>query len=149
LPPKADPNKLVLPPQNPNPNLNKVMLPPGNQPPKPNMQPNLNLQANPQLKSQSVSIMMYDRQLKEQIQSVKEDERVLLTYYFRTSMFSTKEEKLNQVNEIPQYLTRDYEIDPFQIEFKYYDFHNNNSVEIPIFLAETKENFDLFDVNGT
>src|SRR5690606_6449877 len=61
----------------------------------------------------------------------------------------TKEEKLNQVNEIPQYLTSDYEIDPFQIEFKYYDFHNNNSVEIPIFLAETKENFDLFDVNGT
>jgi TANFOR domain-containing protein len=149
LPPKTDLNKLVLPPQNPNPNLNKILLPPGQQPPKPNMQPNLNLQAKPEMKSQSVSIMMYDRQLKGQIQSVKEDERVLLTYHFKTSMFNTKEEKLNQMKEIPQFLTRDYEIDPFQIEFKYFDFHSGNSVELPIFLAETKENFDQFDVNGT
>lgn len=151
LPPKTDINKIVLPPQNPNNNLNKIMLPPNQQQPipKPGLNPNLNLQAKPEQKKQSISLMMYDRKLKGQIQSIKENEQVLLTYHFRTSMYNTKEQKLTNLNEIPQYLTRDYEIDPFQIEFQYYDFHSNNGVEIPIFLAETKENFDQYDVYGT
>lgn len=150
VPPNLQVNQLKLPPVNPNQGFNKLMAPPANNA-VPLVPQNLNIQAQPQQKTQNVSIQMYDRKLAGQIVSVKENEKVLLTYHFRTSMYNTKDDKLKAMLTIdpPNPITQTYEIDPFQVEFQYYDFMAINSVEVPIYLAEVKENFDQYDTYGT